>query len=245
MAWLFIQSNSVIGYPNLPFYCPTCQRKVHHWLPYQPGAAKGKPDLRAGGVLCPHCGSLERTRLFSLYFEDTKLPHSKPRMLHFAPERKVTTRLRNAIGSNYVTTDLFMKGVDQKEDITEMTFDNDSFDFIFCSHVLEHVEQDASAMAELYRVLAPGGTAIIHVPIKGEKTYENPSIVDPAERVKHFGQFDHVRYYGADIAARLENVGFLVFPFHMVDVLRISEQDKKKMNLGHTTLMHKCVKPAP
>ncbi|GHC06846.1 hypothetical protein GCM10007047_24870 [Cerasicoccus arenae] len=163
-------------------------------------------------------------------------------MLHFAPEKSLAPRLRTALGDRYVTTDLFMSGVDRKEDITQMTFADASFDFIYCSNVLEHVTEDAAAMSELYRVLAPGGVAIVQVPIRGSKTYEDDSITDPRERFKHFGQGDHVRYYGEDIDERLERAGFSVAPFYMLDELTLSEADILRMNLGKRELIHKCEK---
>ncbi len=98
-------------------------------------------------------------------------------------------------------------------------------------------------MAELFRVLAPGGTAIIQVPTKGAKTYEDPSITDPAERFRHFGQSDHVRYYGEDIRDRLSKVGFEVVPFYMLDVLSVTDEEIERMNLGKRELIHKCLKP--
>jgi len=194
--------------------------------------------------MCPNCGSFERTRLFSLYLDHIELFDTRPRMLHFAPERKLTERLRSALGSRYVTTDLMMEGVDEKEDITAMTFEDGRFDFVFCSHVLEHIVEDAVAMGELFRVLSPGGEALIQVPMKGEITYENPSIIDPVERVKHFGQFDHVRYYGSDIAQRLEHAGFEVTPIKLDDFLQLNEDEQKRMNIGNQMVMFKCIKPA-
>ena len=83
-------------------------------------------------------------------------------------------------------------------DITDIRYPDDSFDLIFASDVLEHIPDDERATRELRRVLRPDGWAILLVPIWGEKTKEDPSIVDPAEREREFGQFDHVRLYGHD-----------------------------------------------
>lgn len=89
---------------------------------------------------------------------------------------------------------------------------------MICSHVLEHVNDDRQAMRELYRVLAPGGTAILLVPMSSRATtYEDPSITDPQERIRHFGQFDHVRLYGRDYADRLAGAGFNVEEFVFAD----------------------------
>ena len=194
--------------------------------------------------MCPLCKTLERTRHFSIYIRQQGILEQSPRLLHFAPESSLAEALRAKLGNRYVSTDLFMDGVDQKQDITKMSFEDHSFDFIYCSNVLEHIEDDHSAMCELFRVLAPGGCAIIQVPIKGTVTYEDASITDPGERYRHFGQADHVRYYGEDIQGRLERVGFTVEPFYMPDALELSSQEINRMNLGKRELIHKCTKTA-
>jgi len=137
-----------------------------------------------------------------------------------------------------------MPSVDRQEDVTAMSFEDASFDFIYCSNVLEHVIGDRAAMAELFRVLVYGGRAIIQVPIRGEKTYEDYTIVDPEERTKHFGQADHIRFYGSDIQQRLEKVGFEVSPFYMLDILDLSDDQVRRMNLNKRELIHECRKPS-
>jgi ubiquinone/menaquinone biosynthesis C-methylase UbiE len=104
-----------------------------------------------------------------------------------------------------------------KEDITKISFPDNSFDIIFCSHVLEHIPDDRLAMRELYRILKPEGFAILQVPIKDvfngrviDKTYEDFSITTPEGREKAFGQNDHVRVYGRDFKDRIASVGFVV-----------------------------------
>ncbi len=49
---------------------------------------------------------------------------------------------------------------------------NESFDVIFASHVIEHIDDDIRAIKEVYRVLKPGGLAILPVPILVDKTVE-------------------------------------------------------------------------
>jgi SAM-dependent methyltransferase len=96
-------------------------------------------------------------------------------------------------------------------DLTDIPLADSSVDNIICIHVLEHVEDDRKAMAEMYRVLKPGGLAFITVPIlEDEPTREDPSITAPEERKRVFGERSHVRYYGLDIRDRLESVGFNV-----------------------------------
>ena len=111
---------------------------------------------------------------------------------------------------DYTSADLFSPIVDVKADILDLPFEDESFDVIFCNHVLEHIEDDRKAMSELYRVMKKGGWGIFQVPMKNslEKSYEDFSIKDPKERQKHFGQYDHVRWYGMDYFERLKNAGF-------------------------------------
>ena len=93
-----------------------------------------------------------------------------------------------------------------------MSIDDGLFDIVLCNHVLEHVTDDRKAMREILRVLKPGGYGIMQVPMELtlEKTYEDPSIVDPHEREVHFRQKDHYRLYGRDYTQRLKECGFRI-----------------------------------
>lgn len=116
-----------------------------------------------------------------------------------------------------------------KMDISNIQYPDNSFDIIYCSHVLEHVLDDRKAMREFYRTLNTDGWAILNVPISGEKTFEDPSIVSPEERLKAFGQEDHVRIYGTDYIDRLRESGFTVKLFKASDLA--SESDIVRMAL--------------
>ena len=95
-------------------------------------------------------------------------------------------------------------------DITRLRFEDSRFDAIICLHVLEHVPDDRAAMAELFRVLKPGGWAILETPLDLDmaETEEDPSVVSPRERERLYGQPDHVRRYGRDLLDRLAEAGF-------------------------------------
>ena len=131
-------------------------------------------------------------------------------MLHIAPEQEFLRRFKKMKNLEYTSADLFSPIVDVKADILDLPFEDESFDVIFCNHVLEHIIDDKKAMSELYRVMKKGGWGILQVPMKNslEKTYEDFTITDPKEKQKHFGQYDHVRWYGMDYFERLQNVGF-------------------------------------
>jgi SAM-dependent methyltransferase len=146
--------------------------------------------------------------------------------LHIAPEQILEQKLRPLIGKGYITADLMQAYVDVKMDITDINSPDAYFDFIYCSHVLEHVPDDLKAMREFRRVLADGGIAILLVPITAEKTIEDLSVQDPKERRRLFGQEDHVRKYGPDYVFRLENAGFNVEVLEPEDFLDAREIER-------------------
>ena len=185
-------------------FCPVCETHFRKFLAF------GTP--RREGAMCPRCGSLERHRFVWLYFlrrTDLFDGRSK-RVLHIAPEVCFQPRFRKRLGSGYVTADIENPDANVKMDVTNIDYPSDTFDVIYCSHVLEHVTDDRRAMRELHRVLSPNGWAILLVPITAERTIEDPSITDPRERLRLFGQKDHVRRYGPDYVDRLREAGFHV-----------------------------------
>jgi SAM-dependent methyltransferase len=158
---------------------------------------------------CPRCGSRQRHRLLAIYLRERTDAFTRPQdVLHLAPEDGLRHRLRAVHGPRYVTADVEPGRADVAADIEVLPFEDDSFDAILCIHVLEHVADDRNAMRELRRVLRPGGWAVIQVPILRETTVEDPTEQDPAERLRRFGQDDHVRVYGADFFERLRDAGF-------------------------------------
>lgn len=135
---------------------------------------------------------------------------------------------------DYTTTDLNSPIADVKADICDLPFQDNEFDFIICNHVLEHIPNDTKAMQEIYRVLAPDGTAILQVPYKAdlEKTFEDDSITDPKERARIFGQYDHVRVYGMDYFTKLESIGFKVEAVDYTQNLSSEEIEKYRLPKG-------------
>ena len=130
---------------------------------------------------------------------------------------------------DYTTTDLNSPLADVKADITAIPFDNDQYDLIICNHVLEHIPDDLKAMREIYRVLKPGGLAILQVPYEADRetTFQDDTITDPKKRAEIFGQYDHVRVYGMDYFQRLESVGFRVEAFD------ISKEISQEQTIGY------------
>lgn len=195
-------------------YCPICESSFREFGEF--GIVK-RTNAR-----CHKCGSLERHRLLYLYLNETNsiFNKSKPiRLLHFAPEKFFYEKFEKNKSLIYTPCDLFPDHYNyvgvikvSKVDITNIPFEDESFDFILCNHVLEHIPDDNLAMKELFRVMAQNGNGIFQVPIdySRRETYEDWSITTPEEREKAFGQKDHVRWYGQDYKDRLKKVGFNV-----------------------------------
>jgi SAM-dependent methyltransferase len=206
------------------YTCPFCRYEAKDLRPHGHDFAVLKERQVVGGGVrpsaCYDCGSSDRERLMYAYLEHERDLLTEPahlRVLHIAPEKRLSRFLLTVGFGEYVCGDLFAEGYNHAAhvrniDVNDIPFDDDTFDLILCNHVLEHVPTDDVAMKELARVLAPGGTAILQVPISANsaETFEDFTVVDPKEREQVFGQFDHVRIYGQDYVTRLGRAGFTV-----------------------------------
>ena len=173
--------------------CPICERTFARFLPYA-----GREN-----AVCPGCGAAERHRLLWLWLcEEDRL---RGRVLAFGPDDATDERLRHLSRVKYTSSDIDGTQAMVAADITQLPFDDDTYDVILCSHVLEHVEDEQRALAELKRVLKPGGWAAIMVPVDRsvERTFEDANATTEQQRLERFGQIDHVRLYGRDVAQRL------------------------------------------
>jgi SAM-dependent methyltransferase len=199
-------------------YCPVCRRYTLRFLPF---GVEPRDNAR-----CGVCGALERHRLVWLFFQRQTNLLSSPqphRMLHIAPEACLAPLLRRRLGSGYLTADLNDVQADVKMDLGAIAYPAEAFGVIYCSHVLEHVADDQQALRELHRVLRTDGWAAILVPITAEVTVEDPQARDPQERLRRFGQDDHVRRYGVDFPDRLKAAGFAVACIRPADFLSAEE----------------------
>jgi len=215
--------------------CPVCEQGAIAFLP------SGSPPRPH--VLCPFCGSRERARMTWLYLEEQNLLRPGLRILHVAPEACLRDRLKALPQATYVAGDKHETGYSYPPgtidlDVTALTFPDDHFDLILCSHVLEHVPNDRLAMSELLRVLKPGGTAILMVPIAmhNAETQEDPAVTEPKERIRLYGQFDHVRLYGRDYSDRLQEAGFHVKEDAMTE--RLSPEEVFRFGLLRSEVVH-------
>jgi len=183
-------------------------------------------------VLSPSTLSLERHRLLWLYLQrETGFFRDNLKVLHFAPEQAFYSCFRTLENLDYTTTDLNSPLAEVKADICELPFEDNSYDFILCNHVLEHIPDDTKAMQELYRVLKPGGTAILQIPqdLSRETTFEDNSITSQKERARIFGQYDHVRVYGRDYFDKLRQTGFKVEEVEYTSALSTEEIDRYRI----------------
>ncbi len=206
------------------YKCSICNSYINAYLPlpesYKEESKKlgyehfGKNEhLNVEQYQCSNCLASDRDRFFAAYFKEVlKIPeNSEKTLLHVAPSWGLNNRFLKKYFS-VTTTDLMMEDVDVKSDVEDMkVFDNDSFDFLICSHVLEHVTNPDTALKELLRVLKKGGKAILMVPVNPEiaETLEDPSHTTREERIKHYGQEDHLRLFAKqDFMNRIVGAGF-------------------------------------
>ncbi len=199
--------------------CPFCRAHLRRFLrdPGEPSPLFTEVHVVGGGpieqAVCPRCGSFERERHIYLYLQRlTRVFTAPTRLLHIAPERRLEPLLRRAGSVRYVSGDLNPGRAQRRLDVTAIDFPDHSFDVVLCNHVLEHIPDDARAMAELFRVLEPGGWAMLQVPLVHDMaTREDREASDAADMLRRFGQMDHIRIYGADdYRRRLSAAGFVI-----------------------------------
>jgi SAM-dependent methyltransferase len=201
-------------------FCIACNRPVLAFLPFG-GGSKAVPRLmKAAAVVgsdvdhfsCPKCWAHDRERHLLLYFAklDFKSLIENGRVLHFAPEPAIKRFIESTKPAQYIRGDLFPTSADvQRVDLCKMLFNDASFDLVIANHVLEHVDDDGQALKEIFRILRPGGMAVLQTPYASalSKTIFDPAINSPALRSELYGQDDHVRLYGNDIFERFTSTG--------------------------------------
>lgn len=214
--------------------CPVCNHSYKKFLPY------GR--IARENALCPNCLALERHRLMWLFLkEKTDFFTANLKVLHIAPEHCFIERFEALSNLEYITADLESPLAKVKMDVHKIPFEDNSFDVVFCNHVMEHVEDDLLACSEINRVLKNSGWGIIQSPVYDlPKTIEDKTIIDPAERERIFGQRDHVRKYGKDYAARLRKSGIRIE--ENLFVKELSEEVIKKHSLPEKEVIFVCKK---
>lgn len=188
--------------------CYICKNKMDHFLPYRRGLADipeflQKLELIGSDVehfWCVHCRSQDRERHLYMYFDRLGLwdKLTGAAVLHIAPERHLSVTIQEKKPSKYVMGDLYPADPNvEKIDITQIPYPDNTFDAVFCNHVLEHVPDYRKAMSELCRVMKPGGFGILQTPFSAvlHKNFEDDSINTDALRFYFYAQEDHVRLF--------------------------------------------------
>ena len=208
----------------------------------------GQGEMTAKGTYsCSSCGASDRERLYAYWLSEVLYRKSKPlemAAIHFAPEQTLSSLIKHTnYFYRYHTVDLFMSGVDYKADLLSLPFEDNSYDFFICSHVLEHVTDDSKALSELYRITKSGGKGILMVPIIQNlpQTIEDPSITDEGERWRLFGQHDHVRLYArTEFVSRIRNAGFNLSQY---GISYFGSMIFKKLGLKSSSVLYIASKP--
>jgi SAM-dependent methyltransferase len=197
------------------YYCNICNHGLRRFIP-----------VHDGDKLCPRCGSLSRNRRLYNVLQKGYLKKNN-RVLDFSPSRNLYRVLKENENIKYISTDFSGEFLsDQHYDIANIALPDQCIDLIICYHILEHIDNDVKAITELHRVLKNDGTCIIQTPFKEGDIYEDPLIQTSEERLKHFGQTDHVRVYSVNgLKNRLSLSGF------QVDVREFIEPGDNKFGL--------------
>lgn len=245
-----VKELKALGYK---YYCPVCSNKVDRFLPleeiYADALIEHKSEysidrfetLNIEKQYCPHCKSTDRERLYALYL-DRFMDLAESSVLDIAPSGGLRNLLKKK-SKNYRCTDFFKNDVDDKLDVCDMhLYPDNTFDFLVCSHVLEHVPDDAKAMKELHRVLRPGGKGIVMVPIylDNDNFDEDPTLEDEGERWRRFAQLDHIRMYNQQtFINRLQGAHFEIQMLRNKD---FSEYSFSRLGLSQTSTLYVVTK---
>ena len=204
-------------------YCPACKSHVVGFYSYGTTSEWG----------CPSCGAAPRQRLMHALLDvgELAVPQNAV-VLHCAPnERRLVDRFRTP-AAEYIPADIDPRRYDvpgiQKIDLMEMS-DEDRFDRVYASHVMEHVPDDTLVLKNLRRALKPGGEAWLLVPVWDKPTEDGPPDLSARERERRYGQWDHVRQYGLDFADRITAAGLSV---DVLDGRSLPPEEVRRMGLG-------------
>jgi SAM-dependent methyltransferase len=183
-------------------YCPICHHVVRS--EFRPGPG-GRPNAS-----CPKCKSLDRHRFFTILLSMlAPVIDQLDVLLDVAPSPETSPLLAALEPRLHLKFDLGADNrlVDVLGSLTDIPLRDDSVDLMVCYHVLEHIPDDRAAMREMARVLAPGGLGLVQVPFRPSTVTDEDPDAPEEERIRRFGQADHVRYYGDDFEDRMVEAG--------------------------------------
>lgn len=197
---------------SFSMFAPTGVLEREFWKSPEGEKLLKKDFISVAQKMCPICRSSERQRLQYFFLKDRMrvLDRQDFTLLDVAPDGFLKDKLYSKLDGQYLSIDITpARHPTFVMDLTQMAFQDRYFDVIICYHVLEHIHNDRRAMQELFRVLKPGGWAILQVPIWAETTYED-SRTPKSQYEDVYGHRGHVRRYGMDYPDRLREVGFEV-----------------------------------
>lgn len=221
----FLRKTYSLFFLGNKYHCTICESSFNRFI-----------KLQNGELLCARCGSLPRDRRLYDLLKKENLLHGK--LLDFSPSRALYRKLKKIPGLEYYPSDFANEFISNYQfDITAIKLEDNFFDLIICYHILEHIKEDKKAMAELFRVLKPGGTMLLQSPFREIEILEDHSIISEEQRMKYFGQKDHVRIYSVKgISERLSLAGF------SLNILRFDEQASNSSGFSEKEVVLICKK---
>ena len=177
---------------------------------------------------CPKCGKNDRERwIYYVLKNKLDILNATGRILHFAPESSIKELIMQNKNIDYYTCDIIPGFAMHIVDITDIQFKNNTFDYVICNHVMEHIPNEKKAVSEIKRILKKNGKWIFSFPICTDmKTQEDKKVVTKEQRLELYGQEDHVRLYGNDFLKRFKKYGLKIEVFTPNEQLKKSEIEK-------------------
>jgi len=230
---------SPLLYAGNTFHCPVCEHSFRKFR------SAGRGERKRANAVCPWCISRERDRLVYSYLkkEHTRLFNDTTRMMHIAPEPCLEPKFRSWVQTLYLTADLIRKDVDEQFDVMSIPYPNESFDAVFCSHVLQDVPDDLQAMQELFRILTPGGWAILNVPVVTTASADHQAQPGNIRKSSDIRPDEHLRSYGDDYPQRMRGIGFEVETIEASDLFTTEQLKRLAMDRKETGAIYIGFKP--
>ena len=215
-------------------YCACCAKTYASFVSFG--------ILPRSNALCPNCFSLERTRLLWLYLKnELKVEQEKLKILHVSPEHAIRERLKTLPNIDYLSGDIHKGRADIVLDVTKISFPNNYFDVVICSHVLGFVADEAKALSELRRVCKEKHKVIIQTHFNPfEKTKDLPKSDTFGDH--EYKESDLLRIHGYDFVEKLENAGFQVEVLDYAKKFSEEEQKRQSFGNGERELLILCTK---
>lgn len=202
--------------------CYICGRTFNYFTKFR-GGSRNRNEFRqrldgvgsdADNFGCMFCGCHDRERHLFMFFDKLnlweKMKHGK--IIHFAPERHLQIRISDQKPDEYIKADLYPNDPDTRRiDATDIPFTDDTFDFLIANHILEHIPDYHKALSEFFRVIKPGGVAVLQTPYSKllKNNFEDEGINSDDLRLFFHGQEDHVRTFGErQFFKSIEDAGF-------------------------------------